>query len=520
MPGRTILLAALAAIFFAAPGARAEDVTLTSRDNTIQVTGSLLQYDGEFYRVDTDYGVLTLEAQGVRCDGPGCPDPGAWVAEITISGARTIAEALMPHLIEAFALSRGLAVTKTILDDSHFVYALHDPAAAGAPPLAEITLRASTTDEGFADLIAEEADIALAIRPPTEAERRMAREAGIGDPADPVRAQILGVDALAFVVAPDNPLRSATPDEIAAIFSGTLTSWAALGGPDVPIALYSREPGSGLAQLFAARVLAPRGLRLAPVRRVASNADLSDAVAADPFGIGVTSFAEIGNARALALRGACGIVVVPAAASLKAEEYPFTAALTLHVPQRRLPLIARDLLAWLRSDPAQRILEQAGFVGQNIAETAFESDGARLANAISGAAEDVPLSELQRMVAALRGASRLSAGFRFEDGTATLDPRSRANVARLAEALEAGRYDGREIIFAGFSDSLGPAATNRRLSLERAAAVRRAVLRASPDADLSRVTLAEADLGELVPVACDDSDWGRRLNRRVEVWVR
>jgi len=26
--------------------------------------------------------------------------------------------------------------------------------------------------------------------------------------------------------------------------------------------------------------------------------------------------------------------------------------------------------------------------------------------------------------------------------------------------------------------------------------------------------------GETMPMACDDSDWGRQVNRRVEVWVR
>ena len=25
--------------------------------------------------------------------------------------------------------------------------------------------------------------------------------------------------------------------------------------------------------------------------------------------------------------------------------------------------------------------------------------------------------------------------------------------------------------------------------------------------------------GEALPMACDDSDWGRKVNRRVEVWV-
>ena len=46
---------------------RAEDVTLTSRDGTVTVSGTLLGYDGEFYRVETRFGVLTVDGSGVSC---------------------------------------------------------------------------------------------------------------------------------------------------------------------------------------------------------------------------------------------------------------------------------------------------------------------------------------------------------------------------------------------------------------------------------------------------------------------
>jgi phosphate transport system substrate-binding protein len=34
------------------------------------------------------------------------------------------------------------------------------------------------------------------------------------------------------------------------------------------------------------------------------------------------------------------------------------------------------------------------------------------------------------------------------------------------------------------------------------------------------VRLRAEAYGEALPMACDDSDWGRRVNRRVEVWLR
>lgn len=60
---RILRAAVLAALFITgmlAP-ALAQDVTLTSRDGTVSVSGTLLSFDGEFFRVDTIYGALTLD---------------------------------------------------------------------------------------------------------------------------------------------------------------------------------------------------------------------------------------------------------------------------------------------------------------------------------------------------------------------------------------------------------------------------------------------------------------------------
>ena len=52
------------------------------------------------------------------------------------------------------------------------------------------------------------------------------------------------------------------------------------------------------------------------------------------------------------------------------------------------------------------------------------------------------------------------------------------------------------------------------------AAVRDAVLAQAETADLARVEIDVRGVGEALPMACDDSDWGRRTNRRVEIWLR
>jgi len=36
----------------------------------------------------------------------------------------------------------------------------------------------------------------------------------------------------------------------------------------------------------------------------------------------------------------------------------------------------------------------------------------------------------------------------------------------------------------------------------------------------SGISIKDAAYGELAPVACNDNDFGRSLNRRVEVWIK
>ena len=61
---------------------------------------------------------------------------------------------------------------------------------------------------------------------------------------------------------------------------------------------------------------------------------------------------------------------------------------------------------------------------------------------------------------------------------------------------------------------------NREIALRRAEAVRRAVTTAAVTVNLDRVVLDVDAFGEAMPMACDDTAWGRQVNRRVEVWVR
>jgi phosphate transport system substrate-binding protein len=316
-------------------------------------------------------------------------------------------------------------------------------------------------------------------------------------------------------------VRQISPLTLARVFSGEIKNWQRLGGPDAPIELHLPTADSGLSQAIVDQVLTPAGLELsADVTRHAMPDALAEAVARDVFALGITSYAEQGETEVLTLGGNCGFALDAARRTIKTEDYPLTAPMFLYFPARRLPLITREFLAFTRGPSAQIVIRRAGFVDQTPEEIPVEEQGNRFANAIITAGAETPLEELQRMTATLVPMARLTTSFRFEAGSIRLDAQSRSNVQQLARALEQGQYDARRLMFVGFSDGEGVARANREIALRRAEAVQRAVSAAAVTANLSRIDLRVDAFGEAMPIACDDSEWGRQANRRVEVWVR
>ncbi len=482
---------------------RAQDVTLSSRDGGIELSGTLLGYDGEFYRVDSDFGILTLAAEGVTCTGPGCPDLTSFVAEFTIAGAPAIGTALVPALIKGFAAEQGLALHVEQADGAR-LFKLSD--AVTHAPVARITLILSSSDEGLVSLLAGEADIALSF-----SELR----------DEDVRAFVVALDAFVPVVGRGNPIKRMTMQDLAAVMSGEIDSWAELGWLDVPIRVHARNTGSGEQQALEALLLAPLDLPMAPdAQRHASEPAFLDAVARDPFAIGVALRSDTGVGARLELHGACGLTLPATPLAIKAEDYPLTVPLLMHTRAERQPLQVRRFMTHIAGESAQETVRDAGFVDQSPHAVGLDAQGRRLVNAILAAGDDVGLDELQRLARAMEPSERLSTTFRFESGTTRLDVQSRGNVRALARDLEAGRHDGRTVVFAGFTDSEGPAEVNRDLAQQRAETVRDAVRAAAPLRDAAQVELEAEGFGEAMPMACEDSEWGRQVNRRVEVWLR
>lgn len=513
--------ATLAALFLMTMigGVLAQDVTLTSRDGTVEISGDLLGFDGEFYRVETLYGELTVDGSGVLCDGPACPNLTDYVADLTFSGADTMGRLLMPALVQAFANRGGYRVVRTRPQEDQLILTLHEAAQDRVAAIFRFNL--TSADQGFADLLAGDADIVMAQREASDTELAAAEAAGLGDLSDARRARVLALDALVPIVATDNPMLQITVPDLARILTGEIANWSELDGPDAPITLHLRSQGAGLWQVAQNRILAPvKGEVAEAALRYGSDEALAEAVSRDPFGLGLSSATTQASVKPLALSGACGFALRADRINLKTEDYPLSAPMFLYLPARRLPKIGRDFMRFTRSDTAQLVIRRAGLTDQSPEEIAINQQGDRFANSIAQAGTEIGLVSLKQMVAELVGRRRVSLSFRFEAGSTRLDAQSRSNVALLAQQLEAGLYDARSLLFAGFSDGDGGAEANQQIAQKRAEAVLAAVLQAAETLEEDQLRLRALGFGEVLPMACDDSAWGRQVNRRVEVWAR
>jgi phosphate transport system substrate-binding protein len=482
-----------AAVFAAllVPGwAQAQDVTLTSRDGALALSGSLQGYDGEFYRIDSKYGPLTVDAMGVICDGPACPDLTAPKSVIRIVGVADAGAALLPPLIAAFARSRGL----TLVQGDPVI--LTDPTTGKT--LAEFSFLASTPDDARATLKAGRAELVLAA----------ATEPDLGSRA-------VALDALIPIVAPDNPVPVISTPDLARALSGEISNWSQIGGPDMPLVLHALAADSDLQRALSARL----GREIAATVTHPDLASLALAVSRDPWALAVTGRAAAGAARILPLSDSCGFPLLPSPLAVKAEDYPLSLPLYFLTPRRRLPLVAREFLEFIALPEAQTAIAAAGYVNRLPERQPMTADGLRLINAIQGAGEETTLADLKRLVDLMDGADRLSLTFRFEDGSTELDALSRDNLADLARLLEAGQFKDQALILSGFSDGSGAAKANLDLSLSRAAGVLAALRAAAPSLPEARLPRVEA-FGEALPMACDETAAGRRLNRRVELWIK
>jgi phosphate transport system substrate-binding protein len=413
---------------------------------------------------------------------------------LRLHGSNTIGAQLAPELVKSWLREKGYSA---IGQQTSAPQEMRISATSALGEKVAVEIRAHGSSTSFKALGRGEADIGMASRPIKAKELAMLAERGQLD--SPSSEFVLGLDGIAVIVHPDNPLRQLSKAQLRQIFSGRLRNWRALGGVSAPIHVYARDDKSGTYDTFKSLILGKEAPLSAGAKRYESNANLSDAVAADRHGIGFVGLPYIRQSRALAVSDGGTAAISPELFTVATEDYALARRLFLYLPARPSHAAARDFVRFAVSRRGQQVVARSGFVSQEI---------------VTGSAL-VAGREQPDYRALVEGAERLSLNFRFHRGSALLDNKARQDVQRLVEFLERKENHGRELILVGFSDrnevipmqSLG-------LSIQRADGVADVLI--SNGVAPRKVR----GFGPAVIIASNETAQGREKNRRVEVWIR
>jgi phosphate transport system substrate-binding protein len=230
-------------------------------------------------------------------------------------------------------------------------------------PNTSIAVTGGGSGVGIAALIANKVQIADASRPMKEKEYTAAKENGV------IATEIaIGIDALSIIVHRDNPLKSLTIAQVGAIFRGEVTNWKEVGGSNMPISLYGRQPNSGTYVFFQEHVMGNKDYS-PKMKQMNGNAQIIEAVTADKSGISYVGVGYVFDDKGQVLSGinvldiavGSGKPVSPLMKeNVKGGLYPIARALYQYTngkPKGNL----KNFVAFILSPEGQKVVEEMGF---------------------------------------------------------------------------------------------------------------------------------------------------------------
>lgn len=529
---------------FPAQSSLAEQVALKLKTGDLIFRGDLVGFDGKTFVMRTSqFGQLSVDTKKFTCVSENCATllqalmirsrkgkpadknktyyinfAKAGTSSFNIHGSNTIGTRLMPALIKAFGLRNGFTVEEIKTDSDkkvRFVLKDHE-----GKVLSNINLERFGSSTAFPALENSSALIGMSDRRISTEEVEKLAKAGIAGMRTAHREHVIGVDGILIIVSPKNTISTLSKKQLAQIFSGEITDWSQVGAPAGKIRVFAPDNKSGTYSTFRSLILKPNKLKLVDnAQRYASNSRLSDKVANDANAIGITGFAYKGKSKAISIASKCGIVNAPTHFNVNTDEYPLSRRLYLYTAKSIKNKYAKYLLEFSKdANSTEKTLKRHGFIGRAITMQPYHEQGQRMAAIFNAPSEDFDMKLMRKFSSEMRHANRLSFTVRFRRNSSKFDSESAQLFGNLGRFIVRNRMENNYFILAGFSDSSGPFANNLKLSKERAQRVYGSFLKATQGFIKPERVIVKG-YGELLPVACNDTDKGKARNRRVEVWT-
>ena len=219
-------------------------------------------------------------------------------------------------------------------------------------PNVNVSVRGTGSGNGIAALINGTCDIADASRPMTQDEIKLAKSRGI-TPFE----NIIAKDAIAIVVNPKNPISEISHEQLKKIYTGKITNWKELGGPDMEIVPVTRDSSSGTFEVFEEKVLG-KGVEMISTAVVqGSNQAVKTTVEKTEGAIGYIGFGYVDNSvKVLKFDD-----VMPSKSSVLDGTYEISRPLFMYTngePQG----VVKKFIDFVMSPEGQTIVEQVGYI--------------------------------------------------------------------------------------------------------------------------------------------------------------
>jgi phosphate transport system substrate-binding protein len=167
-------------------------------------------------------------------------------------------------------------------------------------------------------------------------------------------------DGLAVYVNASSPLTEISIPDLKQIFTGKITNWKQLGGPDKNIIVYSRENSSGTYVFFKEVVLG--GADFTPrAQTMPGTAAVVNAVAKETFGIGYGGAAYAKGIKTLKVKkDPASPAITPEKATVLNGSYPLARPLFFYLRNKAVGDI-KSFVDWVLSPDGQGIVEKVGY---------------------------------------------------------------------------------------------------------------------------------------------------------------
>ena len=497
----------------------AQEVTLTSTDGTMSLVGDLIGVESDNYVIRTSLGDLRVATSSMICEGQACPNFESASADVVIVGSEALGLGMMPLLMSGFAASMDAdAEINNAAAGQTLVNLIGD--GGFGDEIGSYLVSATGDDDAFQALLDGTANVGMSSRRITQDEARALRAAGAGSMVSPNQERIIAVDSMVVVTHSSNPVEQLNQEQLKGIFAGEITNWSQVGGPDRPINVIAHQENSASYDYFMNYLYGEDRPDFRPQGISADDQTMSTVMFHDRNAIGYLGYAFQRGAKPLTVVNECGIATTPDAFSAKTEEYTLSRRMYLYNRGDNLDANTQSFLDFSISETADSVIGKSGFIDLGILRrTQDETDARHAALTAEMTRYDVGFEGevIGEMLGQMDQYDRLSTTFRFRTGSSSIDERGRLDMQRLIAHLEEAPA-GTAVTFVGFTDDVGAFDGNRQLAIQRAEAVVEEILEVAAGR-LDNIEMSTTGYGEVAPSACNVSERGRGINRRVEVWI-